>query len=123
MDGDQTKPGGGLFENRNIADHAGKSNEIRARVPSQHRKSDDRRLRSGIRQCHVVSRLAEHHPRLANGIGENLIVAWQFQELRAGLLVEITEALRRNSRRHPVRFWKNDVERDRSASELCELGY
>src|SRR5450631_3602554 len=122
MDGYQTKPGGGLFENRNIADHAGKSDEIRARVRSQHRESDDRRLRCGVWQCHVVTRLAEHHPRLTKGIGENLIIAWQFQELRAGLLVEITEALRRNSRRHPVRFGKNDVERDRSAPELCELG-
>src|ERR1035437_8507832 len=122
VDGDQTATGGSLFENRDIADHAGKGDEIRAWVRSQHRESDDRRLRCGVWQCHVVTRLAEHDPRLANGIGENLIVAWQFQELRAGLLVEITEALRRNSRRHPVRFGKNDVERDRSASELCELG-
>ena len=62
--------------------------------------------------------LAEHDPRLLDGVGHDLVVARQRAQLVPRLLVEIAIDVRRERRRQPVRLGEDDVEGDRGGAEL-----
>ena len=82
------------------------------------RRRRGRRLTSGCGTDDRQAGLAEHDPRLLDGVGHDLVVARQRAQLVPRLLVEIAEDVRRQRRRQPVRLGEDDVEGDGGRAEL-----
>lgn len=54
-------------------------------------------------------------------VGQRLVIAWQGVEFGAGFGVNAAKASFRDRRRHPIRFWKDDVESNRHRAKPRNL--
>ena len=91
------------------------------RLLAEHRKSGDRQFlveHAGFGRAGFT----EHHARLANGIGHDLVVARQRAQLLAGRLIEIAECVGGDFRIEPVRLGEHGVEGDHDRAEPCQVG-
>ncbi len=81
-------------------------------ILAEHGKSGDRQLLVEVRVNLVSPGFAEHHPRFADGIGENPVIAGQRPQLLPRRLVETAEIVGDDVGIEPVGLGENDVERD-----------
>jgi len=122
IDRKQAPTCGRLFDWRHVAQEPTKSHQIRARIRAANGKAGlQRRIRRGYRFGSGRTCLAYHHPRMSYRVGQRLVIAWQGVEFGAGFGVNAAKASFRDRRRHPIRFWKDDVESNRHRAKPRNL--
>ena len=111
-DGEQATPGSRLFQHLDVTQQPRELENKRVRIFAEHGKSGNRQFLVEVRVDRKPPGFAEHHPRLADGVGENPVVARQRPQLLPRRLVETAEIIGGDVGIEPVGFREDDVERD-----------
>ncbi len=124
--GENAAAGGGRFDAGDVVDQARIGVEELARIGRslrhQHAVTGHRRVGLPRRGRPGRRRLTDDDARMADGVGEHLVVARHGEQLFPGRVVKLAQRGGERVGRHAVRFGEHHVEADRGGAEPGEAG-